>query len=99
MSSSSSSNHSDSDSSADDILDAENIQGGILEPYQDEPLGDGSGSESDEENDEHEAADADGIQRAVLEQRYERITPLQDWSVKIFSFAVKYVQSQVAVAS
>ena len=45
-------------------------------PYQDEPLA----SSSDEQSqDSDEELDEDGISRIVLEQRYEKQTPLQQW--------------------
>lgn len=45
-------------------------------PYQNEPLA-SSGDEQEEESDEE--LDEDGVSRPVLEQRFEKKIPLQQW--------------------
>jgi hypothetical protein len=46
-------------------------------PYQDEPLASSSDDQAEELSDEE--LDEDGISRPVLEQRYEKQIPLQQW--------------------
>jgi hypothetical protein len=46
-------------------------------PYQDEPLASSSDDQTEELSDEE--LDEDGISRPVLEQRYEKQIPLQQW--------------------
>ena len=72
-----------SDKSSSSDSDEYHFEGHFL-PYQDEPRG----SSSDESHESDDAPDIDGITRAVLEQRYEKQIPVQQWY--IFSFASNY---------
>lgn len=59
-----------SDNDSDDFL----FEGNFL-PYQDEPIASSSGSDDTEDDETNE----DGIPRAVLEQRYEKILSRESW--------------------
>jgi hypothetical protein len=62
--------------SGDDNSDEFVFEGNFL-PYQGEPLA-SSGSE-DIDTSEDDEEDEDGILREVLEQRYEKVVPVQSW--------------------
>ena len=81
MSESEYSSSDESEESAEDVLDAENIAE-ATGPYQDEPIASsGSSSESDpqEGEDQYNYDNPDGIPRRVLEQRYERTISVETW--------------------
>lgn len=61
----------------DSINGDEDVFEGNFLPYQGEPLASCSSEDGEEEHDDSE--DLDGISRAVLEQRYERVLPIESW--------------------
>ena len=59
-------------------MDVENLADDIMQPYQDEPMADGNNG-GEEDGEEELEMDVDGIERIVLERRYERVISVQDW--------------------
>ena len=62
-----------------------------ISPYQDEPLAT-DGATDEDNGDSEDERDVDGLEPAILEQRYERTVDVHSWLVKFLELPYSIVE-------